>query len=194
MPPGSTCDVVARSPDCVSHSWLMSAVLCRCPPRIFSHPNVLPMLGACQSPPAPHPIIITHWMPYGSLYNVLHEGTSEYLCRHTGARHPNDLSLTSPCRRRRVAARLCGGPDASGQVRFGHRLRNGLLAHVGAHDPSTLSEQQEHHGEKSSFFEAFTDVAWNYRVPPCYNVVPRSCHPLYCVFEAITLKSVLTTY
>uniref|UniRef100_A0A8C6WPY9 Scaffold protein ILK n=1 Tax=Neogobius melanostomus TaxID=47308 RepID=A0A8C6WPY9_9GOBI len=30
----------------------------------------------CQSPPAPHPIIITHWMPYGSLYNVLHEGTN----------------------------------------------------------------------------------------------------------------------
>uniref|UniRef100_A0A8B9JC69 Scaffold protein ILK n=1 Tax=Astyanax mexicanus TaxID=7994 RepID=A0A8B9JC69_ASTMX len=44
--------------------------------RIFSHPNVLPMLGACQAPPAPHPIIITHWMPYGSLYNVLHEGTN----------------------------------------------------------------------------------------------------------------------
>ncbi|KAL4608507.1 integrin-linked protein kinase [Arapaima gigas] len=44
--------------------------------RIFSHPNVLPMLGACQSPPAPHPIIITHWMPYGSLFNVLHEGTN----------------------------------------------------------------------------------------------------------------------
>lgn len=46
-------------------------------PRIFSHPNVLPVLGACLSP-APHPVIITHWMPYGSLYNVLHEGTSEY--------------------------------------------------------------------------------------------------------------------
>ena len=46
--------------------------------RIFSHPNVLPVLGACQSPPAPHPTLITHWMPYGSLYNVLHEGTSEY--------------------------------------------------------------------------------------------------------------------
>uniref|UniRef100_A0A8C7U540 Protein kinase domain-containing protein n=1 Tax=Oncorhynchus mykiss TaxID=8022 RepID=A0A8C7U540_ONCMY len=46
------------------------------PHMIFSHPNVLPMLGACQSPPAPHPIIITHWMPYGSLYNVLHEGTN----------------------------------------------------------------------------------------------------------------------
>ncbi|PWA22045.1 hypothetical protein CCH79_00010263, partial [Gambusia affinis] len=45
-------------------------------PRIFSHPNVLPMLGACPSPPAPHPIIITHWMPCGSLYKVLHEGTN----------------------------------------------------------------------------------------------------------------------
>uniref|UniRef100_A0AAY4AB02 Scaffold protein ILK n=1 Tax=Denticeps clupeoides TaxID=299321 RepID=A0AAY4AB02_9TELE len=44
--------------------------------RIFSHPNVLPVLGACQAPPAPHPIIITHWMPYGSLFNVLHEGTN----------------------------------------------------------------------------------------------------------------------
>ncbi|XP_015274467.1 PREDICTED: integrin-linked protein kinase, partial [Gekko japonicus] len=43
--------------------------------RIFSHPNVLPVLGACQAPPAPHPIVLTHWMPYGSLYNVLHEGT-----------------------------------------------------------------------------------------------------------------------
>lgn len=56
-------------------------------PRIFSHPNVLPMLGACQCPPAPHPIIITHWMPYGSLYNVLHEGTSEYF-------HPKVLTLS----------------------------------------------------------------------------------------------------
>ncbi|XP_010726047.1 integrin-linked protein kinase [Meleagris gallopavo] len=44
--------------------------------RIFSHPNVLPVLGACQSPPAPNPIVISHWMPYGSLYNVLHEGTN----------------------------------------------------------------------------------------------------------------------
>ncbi|KGL73977.1 Integrin-linked protein kinase, partial [Tinamus guttatus] len=49
---------------------------CRISCRIFSHPNVLPVLGACQAPPAPHPIIISHWMPYGSLYNVLHEGTN----------------------------------------------------------------------------------------------------------------------
>lgn len=63
---------------CLSVSTL--SLLLGLHPRIFSHPNVLPMLGACQSPPAPHPIIITHWMPYGSLYNVLHEGTSEYFC------------------------------------------------------------------------------------------------------------------
>uniref|UniRef100_A0AAQ6AB49 Protein kinase domain-containing protein n=1 Tax=Amphiprion ocellaris TaxID=80972 RepID=A0AAQ6AB49_AMPOC len=44
--------------------------------RIFSHPNILPVLGACQSPPSPHPIIITHYMPYGSLYNILHQGTT----------------------------------------------------------------------------------------------------------------------
>ncbi|KAG7261377.1 hypothetical protein CRUP_036091 [Coryphaenoides rupestris] len=44
--------------------------------RIFSHPNILPVLGACQAPPSPHPIIISHYMPYGSLYNILHQGTT----------------------------------------------------------------------------------------------------------------------
>ncbi|CAG00468.1 unnamed protein product [Tetraodon nigroviridis] len=47
-----------------------------CLHRIFSHPNILPVLGACQSPPSPHPIIITHYMPYGSLFNILHRGTT----------------------------------------------------------------------------------------------------------------------
>ncbi|KAG7254117.1 hypothetical protein CRUP_004614 [Coryphaenoides rupestris] len=35
--------------------------------RIFSHPNILPVLGACQAPPSPHPIIISHYMPYGGM-------------------------------------------------------------------------------------------------------------------------------
>uniref|UniRef100_UPI00358F473F integrin-linked protein kinase-like n=1 Tax=Myxine glutinosa TaxID=7769 RepID=UPI00358F473F len=44
--------------------------------RIFSHPNVLPVLAACVMMPLPgHPVILSHWMKYGSLYNVLHEGT-----------------------------------------------------------------------------------------------------------------------
>nr|XP_032836765.1 integrin-linked protein kinase isoform X4 [Petromyzon marinus] len=44
--------------------------------RIFSHPNVLPVLGACTFPTAPAPTVITQLMPFGSLYNLLHEGTS----------------------------------------------------------------------------------------------------------------------
>ncbi|CAG08986.1 unnamed protein product [Tetraodon nigroviridis] len=66
----------SRLPLSVCLSLCLSFHSLSLPPRIFSHPNVLPMLGACQSPPAPHPIIITHWMPYGSLYNILHEGTN----------------------------------------------------------------------------------------------------------------------
>lgn len=41
--------------------------------RIFSHPNVLPVIGCCCHPPTL--IVINQYMPYGSLYNVLHEGT-----------------------------------------------------------------------------------------------------------------------
>ncbi|CAG9856184.1 unnamed protein product [Phyllotreta striolata] len=41
--------------------------------RIFSHPNVLPVIGCCNSPP--HLIVISQYLPLGSLYNVLHEGS-----------------------------------------------------------------------------------------------------------------------
>lgn len=41
--------------------------------RIFSHPNILPVVGCCNSPPKL--IVINQYMPWGSLYNVLHEGT-----------------------------------------------------------------------------------------------------------------------
>jgi len=41
--------------------------------RIFSHPNVLPVLGCCNSPP--NLVVISQYMPVGSLYHVLHEGT-----------------------------------------------------------------------------------------------------------------------
>lgn len=40
--------------------------------RIFSHPNVLPVVGCCNAPPKL--IVINQYMPWGSLYNVLHEG------------------------------------------------------------------------------------------------------------------------
>ena len=41
--------------------------------RIFSHPNVLPVLGCCNSPP--NLVVISQYMPVGSLHNVLHQGT-----------------------------------------------------------------------------------------------------------------------
>lgn len=41
--------------------------------RIFSHPNILPVIGCCNSPP--NLIVISQYLPLGSLYNVLHEGS-----------------------------------------------------------------------------------------------------------------------
>ncbi|EEZ99715.1 integrin-linked protein kinase isoform X1 [Tribolium castaneum] len=41
--------------------------------RIFSHPNILPVIGCCNSPP--YLIVISQYMPLGSLYNVLHESS-----------------------------------------------------------------------------------------------------------------------
>lgn len=40
--------------------------------RIFSHPNILPVLGCCNAPP--QLIVITQYMPRGSLHELLHSG------------------------------------------------------------------------------------------------------------------------
>ncbi|KAF0038395.1 hypothetical protein F2P81_008879 [Scophthalmus maximus] len=60
--------------------------------RIFSHPNILPVLGACQSPPSPHPIIITHYMPYGSLHNILHQGTTLVVDQNQAVKFALDIA------------------------------------------------------------------------------------------------------
>lgn len=39
--------------------------------RIFSHPNVLPVIGCCNE--APSLIVINQYLPLGSLYSLLHE-------------------------------------------------------------------------------------------------------------------------
>eukprot|EP00794_Sanderia_malayensis_P007501 gene7501-8332_t len=41
--------------------------------RIFSHPNVLPVVGAVTK--MPNLMLISQYIPYGSLYDILHEGT-----------------------------------------------------------------------------------------------------------------------
>ncbi|XP_074603553.1 integrin linked kinase [Brevipalpus obovatus] len=42
--------------------------------RIFSHPNVLPVIGCTNSPP--NLIVINQFMPFGSLYQILHKPTN----------------------------------------------------------------------------------------------------------------------
>ncbi|XP_047480671.1 integrin-linked protein kinase homolog pat-4-like [Penaeus chinensis] len=42
--------------------------------RIFSHPNVLPVVGCSNSPP--NLVVITQYLHYGSLYQLLHQETS----------------------------------------------------------------------------------------------------------------------
>lgn len=41
--------------------------------RIFSHPNVLPVIGAVND--HKNLIVLSQQMHYGSLFNILHEGT-----------------------------------------------------------------------------------------------------------------------
>merc|ERR1712062_659596 len=41
--------------------------------RIFSHPNVMPVIGCCNSPP--NLVVISQYVQIGSLYQVLHEGS-----------------------------------------------------------------------------------------------------------------------
>lgn len=50
--------------------------------RIFAHVNICPVLACCNQPPSL--IVISQLMPFGSLYNVLHEQT-EVVIDHTQA-------------------------------------------------------------------------------------------------------------
>ena len=38
--------------------------------RIFSHPNLLPVIGCCNQPPSL--VVVTEYQPLGSLYNIIH--------------------------------------------------------------------------------------------------------------------------
>lgn len=41
--------------------------------RIFSHPNIHPVLGCVNQPPSL--VVLSEYVPYGSLHHVLHEAT-----------------------------------------------------------------------------------------------------------------------
>ncbi|XP_075161088.1 integrin linked kinase [Haematobia irritans] len=58
--------------------------------RIFSHPNILPIIGACNSPP--NLIVISQYMPRGSLFNLLHAATGVVVDTSQAVRFALDIA------------------------------------------------------------------------------------------------------
>ncbi|XP_074650688.1 scaffold protein ILK-like isoform X2 [Tubulanus polymorphus] len=58
--------------------------------RIFNHPNILPVLGACNQPP--NLVVISQFMPYGSLFNVLHQETGLVIDQAQALRFALDIA------------------------------------------------------------------------------------------------------
>ncbi|KAL5011274.1 hypothetical protein ScPMuIL_009825 [Solemya velum] len=58
--------------------------------RIFNHPNILPVLACCNQPP--NLVILTQFMPYGSLFNVLHGETGIVVDQNQTLRFAMDIA------------------------------------------------------------------------------------------------------
>lgn len=58
--------------------------------RIFAHPNICPVLAAANQPP--NLVVISQFMPFGSLYNVLHEQSSVVIDHSQAVRFALDIS------------------------------------------------------------------------------------------------------
>ena len=59
--------------------------------RIFSHPNVNPVIGCSVSPP--NLVVVTQFMPYGSLYDALHKpGSIVSIDYFQGLKLANDIA------------------------------------------------------------------------------------------------------
>ncbi|XP_073837470.1 integrin linked kinase [Musca autumnalis] len=58
--------------------------------RIFSHPNILPIIGACNSPP--NLIVISQFMPRGSLFHLLHGATGVVVDTSQAVRFALDIA------------------------------------------------------------------------------------------------------
>lgn len=58
--------------------------------RIFAHPNICAVLAAANQPP--NLVIISQYMPFGSLYNVLHEQSSVVIDHGQAVRFALDIA------------------------------------------------------------------------------------------------------
>ncbi|KAL3879158.1 hypothetical protein ACJMK2_031467 [Sinanodonta woodiana] len=57
--------------------------------RIFNHPNVLPVLACCNQPP--NLVVISQFMSYGSLFNILHGETGIVVDQNQALRFALDI-------------------------------------------------------------------------------------------------------
>lgn len=58
--------------------------------RIFNHQNILPVLACCNQPPSL--VVLTQFMPYGSLFNVLHGETGIVVDQNQALRFAIDIA------------------------------------------------------------------------------------------------------
>lgn len=58
--------------------------------RIFSHPNILPLIGACNS--QKHLVTISQYMPRGSLYDLLHSAAGVVVDTSQAIRFATDIA------------------------------------------------------------------------------------------------------
>ncbi|KAK7097490.1 scaffold protein ILK-like isoform X1 [Littorina saxatilis] len=58
--------------------------------RIFNHPNVLPVLACCNQPP--NLVLISQFMPFGSLYNTLHGESGIVVDQNQALRFAMDIT------------------------------------------------------------------------------------------------------
>ncbi|XP_052794111.1 integrin-linked protein kinase-like isoform X1 [Mya arenaria] len=58
--------------------------------RIFNHQNILPVLACCNQPP--NLVVISQFMPYGSLFNVLHGETGIVVDQNQALRFAIDIA------------------------------------------------------------------------------------------------------
>ncbi|EPB74509.1 ankyrin repeat protein [Ancylostoma ceylanicum] len=69
-----------------NHSFIQSVSF----PRIFAHTNICPVLAAANQPP--NLVVISQFMPFGSLYNVLHEQSSVVIDHSQAIRFAVDIA------------------------------------------------------------------------------------------------------
>jgi len=60
--------------------------------RIFNHPNILPVLGGCMDPKSRALVVVSQWMKFRTLYDVLHGETNIVVDQNQALRFALDIA------------------------------------------------------------------------------------------------------